>query len=354
MSRRSTTLVLVVTLNCVPLSISGPATHVKAAELEVRVYNRGKIASSILSHAQNNAGRIFRQAGIELRWVDCMAPRTKCTQHPQCCEDEFPARIRLTLMPRSMLSAQSLSDDVFGVVVPTGILVFSDQTEGFARWYKVSESEILGMVISHELGHALLGASHTSVGLMTAHLDEDKILSFAEGRLRFTPEQASFMRSHLREMTKREHRDTGSGQSTTELRIDVCAAMSRQFWLNAGLARNSDSNVGRALRQIRWSRTGSAESFGMYVRGYQPFQRKLRRSNFGISEIWVVSVSSLLGSYAKHIEKFGRPRGTSSACDKQADCGIAAQVIKLAMARRALGASRRAIKVDPVEALRIE
>ena len=183
----------------------------EAGEFEVTVYNAGKIDSSILSRAQTNAGRVFRKAGIELSWADGKPTAAQHMQSPHCCPDGLPARISLTVMPKWMLSAQSLSNDAFGVLCLTGVFVFSDQAGKFAQWYRLSESDILGMVISHELGHSLLGAGHSRVGLMAAHLDEDQVLLFAEGRLGFTREQASFMRSHLREITKAEKRENRMG-----------------------------------------------------------------------------------------------------------------------------------------------
>ena len=158
-----------------------------AAELGVRVYNRAAVSRPTLKKAERHAGAVFRAFGTELNWIDCKVDSP--------CEEETPSGgIKLTLLPKPRVIGQRLSENTFGLVLPTGVLVFPDRTGELARWYGVSQAAALGLVLTHELGHALLGAGHSSTGVMKAPLTARDLRSFAEGQLRFTAEQAALLR----------------------------------------------------------------------------------------------------------------------------------------------------------------
>ena len=175
------------------LVYSQPTSIAEArAQLTVRVYNVDRAPEAILLRAQRSVDRTFKCAGIDLQWVNCTfagASCLACTSSPS---------IKVTILPKSRVREPGLSYAALGVTLPTGVLVFSDKIRNLAELYRLSESQILGMVLAHELGHAFLGPGHASSGLMVANLQSHDMHSFASGQLRFGTKQAEIMQAHLR------------------------------------------------------------------------------------------------------------------------------------------------------------
>ena len=193
MSGRFRRLAKVVTI----LALSSPAysqftsSAVAKAQLTVYVHNRAAAPAPTISRAQSGAGRAFLSAGIDLQWVDCGLAAALCQGDPAS------PSVKVTILPKSRVNDPGLLPAAFGLTLPTGVLVFSDKTRDLAESYRFSESQIMAMVLAHELGHALLGPGHAATGLMLGNLRAQEMRSFADGQLRFTAKQAEIMRALL-------------------------------------------------------------------------------------------------------------------------------------------------------------
>lgn len=129
--------------------------------------------------AQDVAGEVYRDAGVEIAWAD------------DDCQSEngvFAVNITSRDMAGVLVSDHTLGFAESGTPNAT---VLYDQVMKFARRYHINRGVMLGYVIAHELGHLLLPPrSHSAAGVMREMID----LHLASARqLRFTPEQSALI-----------------------------------------------------------------------------------------------------------------------------------------------------------------
>ena len=176
------------------------------SSLDIYVYNKAGVSSGILSHAEQDATRIFRISGLHAMWVECSTAeitRTDCNGLPQ------PGDVVLQIVHET----RELKDDVFGAAFlgrdGTGQYtnVFYDRVNELHRDWNVSLADMLGHVMAHEVGHLLLGLNaHSISGIMRSHWDSAELKAAERGRLLFSAEQSRIMRERLATATSR--RDT--------------------------------------------------------------------------------------------------------------------------------------------------
>ena len=171
-------------------------------KLTVNIYNYAQASESILSVATVEAARILRDAGIETGWALCATEPELIRQYPDCT---LPGRASLVMriIPRSMARPKPSGPAAFGVaLVPKdgsfGVFasVYIEAVAAIAGNDEALGARILGHLMSHELGHLLLGKqSHSRRGIMRADWLEKDLQDAGHGRLLFTTQQASNMRS---------------------------------------------------------------------------------------------------------------------------------------------------------------
>ena len=60
-----------------------------------------------------------------------------------------------------------------------------------------SESQVLGVAIAHEIGHLLLGAAHSSTGIMCVRWRRAQFEMMSTGRLLFTAEETTRLQAEV-------------------------------------------------------------------------------------------------------------------------------------------------------------
>ena len=208
------------------ISLVGLATAVDAADtaesvgtVTVRVYDCADLAVSDRQRALDRAAQILRRAGITLVPVYCTAVDTAA-----CVSGLGPGDLILRLLGSSPDSAQTVSRMALGYAAfdANGLpdvmaSVFTDRARRLSREARVDTSEVLGVVIAHELGHLLLGTTaHTDRGLMRVGYGPDELrLGFRRGAYwgtawRFSQAQAHTMAAGL------EARGAAASQTTAK------------------------------------------------------------------------------------------------------------------------------------------
>ena len=187
---------------CRAAEVNSPSLH-----LTVNLYNHAQTTETTLSVAKSEAARILRQAGIETTWPECPTEPELIPQYPDCVLPG-PASLVLRIIPRSMARPKPTNPAAFGVaLVPKdGIFasVYIEAASAIAGEDEALGARMLGHLMSHELGHLLLGKqSHSRRGIMKADWIEKDLRHAAQGRFLFTKQQASKMRNAVQRRSER-------------------------------------------------------------------------------------------------------------------------------------------------------
>ena len=168
--------------------------------VRISVYNDAGLNRGTLLRAEDDAARVFRQAGIELDWNNCAAVEIVAQTSKQCGEAAYPTKLVLRISRRS----RGLVSEAFGVAYVSDdgqgayCDVFLEPMEELRRVYPANLDAILGHVAAHEIAHLLLGAhSHSPNGLMRAHWTSQTIQELQRGILGFNAAQSTTMLERL-------------------------------------------------------------------------------------------------------------------------------------------------------------
>jgi len=182
--------------------------HAREASLRmiVRLHDYAGVKRDTLGRAEKETARLFREAGIEMTWVDCPLTQAELAQYPACLHPPDAPRLDMNILPRFMATQLSQPDTTLGFtsltregVRASAASVFLDRIKEEVERTHGSLIGILGDAMAHELGHLLLRTSgHTSSGIMRARWTAEDLRRAARGQLLFTPEQADLMRSEVR------------------------------------------------------------------------------------------------------------------------------------------------------------
>lgn len=168
--------------------------------LTVSVHNDANVPAATMTSAQVTASRIFRQAGLAVKWIICATSTDKTLGAVGCSEAEFPSHLQVRIVSRQ----RNTNGSTLGVsyLAADGTGCYSDIF--FTRIIDLHSSSgqdigpILGHVIAHEIAHLLLGINaHSPLGIMRARWDKKELLKASEGDLFFTEEQSQVMRQRL-------------------------------------------------------------------------------------------------------------------------------------------------------------
>ncbi len=154
----------------------------------VRVYTYGTVARPKVERAEQEAGRVFRRAGVEIAWTDCRLAAPTCEDSPSL------GAIVLRVLERQ---PPGESAGVLGYAVSGPFAtVYALEAGMMADAAGAERSVILGITIAHEIGHVLLGPdSHSDSGIMKAPWRKKDLLAAAQHALAFTPSEAQRLRA---------------------------------------------------------------------------------------------------------------------------------------------------------------
>jgi len=178
----------------------------------VSIFNDAQVDQGVLREAQSRAEEVMKTGGIDLVWLDCGTPGHWAAQEMRCSDIAFPAHLSVRLVANTT----PLSKGAFGESFT------NERGEGnYANVYVaplaqskvlglLTEGDLIGYVIAHELGHLLMGNnSHGEAGLMRAVWRAPEVEQALSGTLFFTGAEREKMRRRCLSATVRRNAATG-------------------------------------------------------------------------------------------------------------------------------------------------
>jgi hypothetical protein len=177
--------------------------------LSVRTYDSFGVPDDDLSTAQDEAAATFREAGVEITWVNCYpGGRNLLASSPRCAEPLDSSELMLRIVSEAGDEPNRRVTMGFSWVgrqqamAPHVATVFADRVQRVAHAARANVVGVLALAIAHELGHVLLASTaHAKVGLMQAVWSHSQ-LRRSGAELRFLDEEALAMRTILRRRSR--------------------------------------------------------------------------------------------------------------------------------------------------------
>jgi hypothetical protein len=171
-------------------------------QITVRIFDLVGVPSRTLAQAQQQASRILQQAGLQTAWLHCPLSLTEARTNTSCNEPWGPIDLDLRISTRTVARRSGVPDGALGSAFPFAernhASMFYEHVEELAQGGRASRAEILGHVMTHEIGHLLFRSmKHSPVGIMRAQWNDEDLGNAARGRLCFTPEEATNLRNEV-------------------------------------------------------------------------------------------------------------------------------------------------------------
>ena len=185
-----------------------PATgNPDTPSITVRTYNLANTPLKDLVQASLVAGQIFREAGIEIRWLSCALSFEEARTNRACEEatgrHDFDVVVSTASITRLGIATDASLGFTFPLVRGSQAVVLWERSKKMAEGSGVPAGLILGHAIAHELGHLLLHSmEHSRTGIMCSRWGKEELLRAESGRLLFTTGQAEAMRVEVRPRTQ--------------------------------------------------------------------------------------------------------------------------------------------------------
>ena len=169
--------------------------------ITVRVFNYAGVAERIVAAAKEQAGKVLRKVNVETVWVECPTSLAELRTNMACRGRPTATELVIRIIPRSQnprypLGFAALPTEKGKVASQAG--VFFEAAEELAAGHPTSTAQMLGYILTHEIGHLLLGeGGHSEKGIMRTPWLKQEMDDAARGWLGFTAKQAKRMKADL-------------------------------------------------------------------------------------------------------------------------------------------------------------
>jgi hypothetical protein len=167
--------------------------------LTISVYNDTNVPRGTLLRAEEEAARVFRSAGIGVKWLNC-ASTAELQESGACRQVAFPAHLHLRIAQKPLSAKEGVLGisflDADGIGCQADL--FYERMEELKESNHASMASLLGHVAAHEVGHLLLGTnSHAATGIMQAKWTGENLAGINLAGLYFSAAESARMKERF-------------------------------------------------------------------------------------------------------------------------------------------------------------
>jgi hypothetical protein len=172
-----------------------------AATIFVRSYNNFGVPVADLAAAREEAQDVLQQAGVNIVWADCWVVDREPVSVPARCQEPVGGDIVLRLQKTQETDRSKFVSMGFSLIgtpdaAPFLATVYVDRVLSVARGAQIDARRVLGLAISHEIGHVLLNSNtHAASGLMRARWSINELRRKDAGSWHFLDSEAAHLRT---------------------------------------------------------------------------------------------------------------------------------------------------------------
>jgi hypothetical protein len=172
-----------------------------AATIFIRSYNNFGVPAADLAAAREEAQAILQEAGVNIVWADCWEGDRPPASAPARCQEPIGGDIVLRLQKTKEVGRSRFVSMGFSLVgtadaAPFLATVYVDRVRSVARAAHIDARRVLGLAMSHEIGHVLLNSNtHAASGLMRAEWSLNELRRNDAGSWHFLDADAAHVRS---------------------------------------------------------------------------------------------------------------------------------------------------------------
>jgi hypothetical protein len=172
-----------------------------------QIHDYVHLSPEALSVASDLVSRVYKPVGVRIDWL---TPMRQNLHRPQSATPREPshspiAQFTVIILTPEMTRRGHIEEGVLGfaAVATDGGLgriayVIYDRVQQQASTGAIDETQLMGLVMAHELGHLILGpGSQGEAGLMKGHWDREDLRQFGMITPRFSPSEAEEIRAML-------------------------------------------------------------------------------------------------------------------------------------------------------------
>lgn len=176
---------------CLFLAIAASPAAEPAPELTIHLHNLAQAPDAELTRAIGITTKIFAAAGVTLEWRQEDAPSIS-----------GPTHLSVWLLGDDLADRAKPNREVLGEAFPAGedghrtvAALYYGRIRHMAKQTESPAGSVLGALMTHELGHLLLGnGAHANSGVMVARWEVADFRAAEKGWLRFVKDQAERIR----------------------------------------------------------------------------------------------------------------------------------------------------------------